>query len=419
MKQNNNIWVQSHWFVRLVMGLGGLVMGAAMLTAPAHARQEPAPQNPAAQTPAPAFGVVEVGASGVRSVGYRIAEGDLSALDNVAGVGADARYELLQRRRITDYTEADVTPLLEENSERTADAVRAFVDDLRLVHGVAQENIHVVIDSGLGQRDHAEPLAEIIHRRSGRKPEFITAADQAALAFEWVTPVGRLDQAVFVDIGSSNITIAYRDASGAIVGAEALPHGTKSFLNLVVDAYGGTPPTDLDSALQSVATSTLAPQLGQAALTHEGLAERPRVYLAGGASWALATVVRPQQAQEEWLRLAPSNFASFPRRAQGKTVYRPDLLWIEDPDIRESALGNIERLSNVFTRDQLLAASRLLTMVFDTLELHQRDAVFFARPARHGWQSQFLVEKARQAIGPLQQAQVTTLGAGQPVLAAP
>lgn len=395
-----------------MLGLAsGLVIGLAATATPAQAREDAGA----------AFGVVEVGASGVRAVGYRITADDLHAVNDVAAVGADARYELLERRRITDYTEADITPLLEENSERTADAVRAFVDDLRQSHAIAGDDIYVVIDSGLGQRDHADALADIIHRRSGHQPHFITAAEQAALAFEWVTPVGRLDQAVLVDIGSSNITIAYRDAEGEVVGAEALPHGTKSFLNLIVDAYGGVPPADLDAALESVASSALAPQMRAAARLHRGLAERPRVYLAGGAPWALATIVRPQNAQDEWVRLAPSNFATFPRRARAQTVYRPDLSWIDNPDLRAGAEADVERVSHVFTRDQLLAASHLLMLVFDTLELHRRDAVFFARPARHGWQSQFLLNKARDTLdagAPPQMARAGVIDqpVGRPVL---
>ena len=158
---------------------------------------------------------------------------------------------------------------------------------------------------------------------------------------------------------------------------------------------GGIPPNNLGDRLASYRTEALAPEIYNATINHPGAANRQRVYLLGGIVWALAAHERPDQVGEEWVRIRPGDIDRFHARVVAGDAFTPDtdaLEEISDGSLRNAALTELARVSDVFTTDQLLAGATLLKAVNDALNMENREAVFFSRVGRGGWRSQYLLE---------------------------
>lgn len=377
---------KSFCFTVLILGI---VLG------PRSAWAEDSTVSQPALEPRTAFASIEVGSSGVRAVIYDLNTDDVGAIMAFDQDDLEVRYQALADRMISRPASVETNALYEENILSTANAVRALVSEARLEHDVAREHVFVAMDSGIASAPHAQSLANAIARRSGVQPDMMTPGREAALAFKWVTPRGRVDQAVYVDVGSANITAAFQTDDGVIEGAEIMAHGSKSLLNVVLEAYRGVPPSDIDQAIATLAGALVEAQIAAAMQAHPELASRPRVYLAGGASWALTTLTRPETVREDWPRVGRRHVRAFVgHSAEAPRHRREALSWIANEDLRQDASDAMAAVHDVFAPDQMMAAAHVLDSLWAALALDDRDAVFFARQGYRGWSSQYLMERA-------------------------
>ncbi len=346
------------------------------------------------------YAVIEVGSSGVKVRAYEISPAQAAEMTTDANAGAGLRYALFNDHGLAEPAELNVNPYRAENVERTADAVKSFVDALYEDYAVPLDNIYVVGASGVSSVDHADELAVAITQHAGRSIEFITPDREAALNFDWVTPNYRRSTALVIDLGSSNVHASYLRASRGLVDAheafEVLPLGTKSLLDAIVEQVGGKRPDDLRLRFAAMRSNAIEPAIYRVSTNQPGLVNRQRVYLLGGIVWALVAHERPEEHNADWVQLHRADFISFRDRVRSGRAfdqYSEKLAAIPNPALREAAAREIARVADVFTEDQLLAGVEIMLAFENMLDLEGREAVFFSRIGRDGWRSQYLIEK--------------------------
>lgn len=220
--------------------------------------------------------------------------------------------------------------------------------------------------------------------------EFITAEQEVSLTFEGVVPQWRRNQVVLLDIGSGNIKGGYLDnVQRNEYSMFAIPLGTKAFTKKINDARGES---EFVQAAERETGNSLIPQLRDAVQRKPGLQTLRRVYLAGGMSWALATLTRPCQKEQEidkkeervarFLQISVEDINTFSNRAKRDqhSLFAPDLSTCGEEQ-RKRAEEEIDKIKKVFSGDNLIAGAEILRALSSELKFAQKERIFFARYA--------------------------------------
>jgi hypothetical protein len=447
---------------RLATALSGLAALTAITWGIIHRPPPPAPTT---------AGVIEISTSGVRSFGVELVPGgdgkfeladEEAAAAKAAGaakIALDDRLAYREGRRFEPATVAAV-----------ADSVRMLIADLER-RGTSRRRIWVVISSGVRQlvapkaRSTEVPdwcLADLkkqVRERVGLEGDRIaevTPVEEVRLLLLEVyrrnrspsvrkslkKQVEELGDGVVIDVGSVNIRAAYWKP---VLGPDDLPHatgislgipGTKTFEK---SATGTDPPStdtaggreELDRRFRAAAEGIVS-ELREAFADTSMFGESSRVYLAGGAAWAMCRIVRddadltaryvllkPQDERDPAKGLpARSDFLLFREWliAQGDEVYNfpPRMVdpasdnarfirlrldpTLRDPERARQYQKHLLTIKKTFNQPQLLAAAELLIAIDQALLRHGRE-VYFINDGAIDWIASYLVEKVNSDAG--------------------
>jgi hypothetical protein len=329
------------------------------------------------------YGVIEVGSTGIKSE-------VIQELDkpNEDGFTLIAREEEIEDR--------NTTPIEPKKQAESVNAIKDIIGEIKTRFQVPCEQIIIFGSSGLAQAPHKDALAQAIQEETGRAITFISDDEEATLVFEGVVPEWRRNQVVMIDIGSGNIKGAYlKDTQNNKKAPHitfAIPLGTKEFTKKIQQQQGTS---NFVTAAETAKQNLLIPEIREVVRLKPGVQTLPRVYLAGGISWALFTLVRPCQQQqsietkEERVALYGMIYAddinTFYNNARGdqKTLFEPNLSQCTTEQ-REQAQKDIDRLKSgdVFSIDNLIAGAEILRAFSEELHFSQRERIFFARYAK-------------------------------------
>lgn len=383
------------WTEALRMWRSAVAAGCALFAVgPTLAQPQPSPADEGMIN----FASIEIEPKVVKAAQFTFTPEQLELMLQSAGQDTPLRYRLIEQYRTKAFPEVSTFAIQRENVTRTADAVRAFRDQLTNTEGVDPEHVFLVLEGGLGQLPHGGELAEAVSRRSGLQPRFITPVDKGAYLFDWSAPVSRRQQAVSIDVGTVTTIAGYQQADRPVTGVEIMPYGVGTMLEAVVEANSGVPPEDMTEALQDFTRKRLAPTVYRSGLSHPAVLNRQRVYLSGGIVWVMVVILKPHEALNDWVPLSVNDFVRFRQVLSRRDPFDVDLSGIADPATRERAAAELEYARNLYTRDQLTAGGLLLEMLSTRLEFARRDRLFFARVAYGGWQAQHLLVRARDVL---------------------
>jgi exopolyphosphatase/pppGpp-phosphohydrolase len=334
-------------------------------------------------------GGIEIGAKGVKATAIEVS-GDADAYDVkvlmagtenttlTAGLGKSGRFA-------------------PEAVKATAAAVAKFAETMRKEHKVPADNLYVVGSSGLfsaiedrpeAVKANQDALAEAVRQASGLKMTFIDVKREAELSFDGVVPKKYAGAAMLLDIGSGNTKGGFRDGDKGEL-TFGVPFGSVTFADAAARRPGNGPYADKAATLRG---EVLAPALRQAIEKKPALARRERVYLGGGAVWAMATFLHPG-GREPYLALTPEDLAAYRQlllRSPGEFP-KVDLTGLDDKE-RAAAEKEVERVKKTFTPEQLLAGAEILWALSGEFEFKDKK-VFFARHAYLGWILAYVTEK--------------------------
>jgi exopolyphosphatase/pppGpp-phosphohydrolase len=331
-------------------------------------------------------GGIEIGAKGIRAI----------AVDVPAGTG-DSKVLMVENENTTLVADLAATKQYSPKAlQKTAAIVGRLTEKLRGDFKVPDHRLYIVGSSGLfapieGNPDlimkNKEVLVRTIKETSGLSMDFISVKREAELTITSVVPKKDRYAAVLIDIGSGN-TKGGGEKEGMGLITFGIPFGTVTFTDRVKkEAAKGR-------------FHETAPSLQKSLRGKTELAERKRVYLAGGAVWALTTFMKPDD-RGSFVTLSPQDFDSFYKFLLDHPVDLPDPHIGENSsaDSRKLALKDIAQVRRIFSRDQLLSGVEVLKAIADAFRLDGQDKqIYFARNAYIGWILGYTIAKGSSGI---------------------
>jgi phosphate transport system substrate-binding protein len=351
---------------------------AVLLSAAAAAPTDPHP-----------YGLVELGAKGVKAYTF-----DLQRVETQASCNQDSEtYYRCLDPQVVDTINADAI-----EPSAIAEAVAAVVklrDRLIAERGVLPEHVMYVGSSGLSAAPHREELAEAVRRAIGPGHDFVFVLPDQEARYAYEGLMGMLPRAlretadthaVVLDFGSGNIKGSYGE--GGNLYTFSFSWGTKKATDEINAQRRDTPFLDY---LPLWIDQVFRPAV-RAELDHRpGALNRDRVYLQGGAVWAMVNLSDPSNRDNIAPITAPE-LNAFVERTQ-----RPDALQHMCTDNLDRGINDqIVNICKTFTLNNLQVAARMLQTVATELGVAQK-RLFFPRNALLAWP----IGYARHHIGPI------------------
>jgi exopolyphosphatase/pppGpp-phosphohydrolase len=341
------------------------------------------------------YGGIEIGAKGVKATAL-----DVSA----AADGYEARVLLSDTQNTTLVKDLAASGRFNPVALKdTAAAVAKFAGQMQKEHKVPTERIYVVGSSGLFSaiadkkediKANQEALADAIRTACGLTMTFISVEREAELSITGAVPVKYLNSAVLLDIGSGNTKGGLRNGDKGYVTA-SIPYGSVTFADAIKKRAGTGSFAESAAVLRN---EVLMPAFKKAIDSKPELLKRERVYLSGGAVWAMATLIRPGD-RGPYVALTTADIDAY-RKLLLKTpgmFPEPDLASITDEAKRRAAQDEIKRVKEVFTPDQLLAGAEIVKAMGDELAFGKDRKVYFTRNGYLAWILAYVAEKSGAA----------------------
>lgn len=350
------------------------------------AKAPAAPAQEATAASGDIYGVVEIGASGVKAL--------------VVQTGAtDVDPESPPIKVLKQYEPLDYNAVFKESTEneRIPKAVKQRREEMKTEFKVTDSHFYLVGSSGLPAAVKATISAATFDQAT---IEYITPEQEATLVFQGIVPKKRLTQVVVLDVGSGNTKGAYveRTEPKLEFATFALALGTKLFAEEITKSKGDAP---FAAAAVRVKTDSLLPKVQNATRDYPGLQNRKRAYLAGGITWVLATTMHPEQIgpdkngkESDWVKITTKDIRDFYSTATTDPSFllKPNFEGVR-PENKKRVEEEFTRMSKVFNPDQLMAGAFIMKSFMDEMNFDKKDAVFFSRRALYAWPLGYVLEK--------------------------
>jgi Ppx/GppA phosphatase family len=271
--------------------------------------------------------------------------------------------------------------------EETAAAAAGFAKTMTGKLGVAPGNILVIGSSGLPAASNRQDLVDAVKKATGLPAmEFISVEREIDLTIAGLVPKAEWATAALIDIGSGN-------TKGGLFGPDgrathiSVPLGSVTFADRVSKDAGGKPFAEAAEALRP---SLLEAPLAEQVKAHPELASRKVVFLAGGAPYAMTTLMHPEAILQERVTITAAEIADYLKRlraAQGLPT--PDFAAIADTAVRAAAEKEYRNVGNKFKRENLIAGAELMGALVSTMGLEDKTLVF-DRNSATAWLRAFL-----------------------------
>jgi exopolyphosphatase/pppGpp-phosphohydrolase len=350
-----------------------------------------------APTPARAalYGGIEIGAKGIKSTVLEV---------NSAPEGLRVKILLAGTKNMTLVKGIATSGKFDaKDLQETAAIIRSTAEEMETKHKVPKENIYIVASSGIftpiakdakAVAANRAELEKAIRKVADRSMDFITVAQEAQLSIKGIVPSKFLGTSVLLDIGSGNTKGGFQVKSGEYALFD-VPLGSVTFSERVKKQFGDE---SIVRGSARLSREVARPGLAAAVKEHAGMRTRKRVYLSGGACWALATFTRPSD-RSGYVALTAKDIAAYHKMLASNPGKYPtlDLSAIADPTARKATEKDLERVKKTFTPEQLLAGAELLQAFSDEFDLNSEKSVYFSRNGYLGWILAYAAKKSAKS----------------------
>jgi hypothetical protein len=336
-----------------------------------------------------AYGVVEIGASGIKGQVVR------PMANPVDGPPVEV---------VKEYTpvEANAFALTAPGSDRIKTTVDQIRNEMQQEFQLLPGRFYLVGSSGLP--DEAKAVLSRIDFGTTNKIEFVTPEQESIFLFRGTISSQRAPESVSLDIGSGNSKGAYLEQStpSLTFASFAIPWGTKTAAAYIDQSRKGS---DFLAAAEDFRAKRLISAVRSQTEQYPGLQNRRYLYLSGGIIWAMETLLHPFQ-EDALQKVTIDDINTFCEKAaaNANALLHPDLdaLIKSNPSVQpaavEKARTEVPRVSTVFTADQIVAGSLLMKTLAGEMRWSQKGDIFFTRSALNAWPRGYLVDK-NQAPG--------------------
>lgn len=332
----------------------------------------------ASANPDDSFGVIEVGSSGIKALVVEQTPNDPEG----SPMRTLKQYDPVDKNAFTVDAAA---------SGRVSEAVKRIHQEMQDEFKLPKGHFFVVGSSGL-PAEVRRVLTDTIYDE-GVKMDFITPEMEARYEFQGIVPRGRYPEVVLVDIGSGNTKGGYVEklTPELKIAIFNIALGTKTYAQEINKARG-------DGAFRVTAEvlrkEKLIPLIAEPVQQFPGLQNSPRLYLAGGICWAMATLLHPNSVDSAWTTLTKDEIKSFCDRAMSnpRQLLTPSFDKV-DAKVLDKVKDETARIGKVFNEDQLMAGAQILITFLDRIHYQEKKAIFFARRGLYAWPAGYVLEK--------------------------
>jgi hypothetical protein len=333
-----------------------------------------------------AYGVVEVGASGIRGQVVRA----------VPNANDAPPIELVK-----EYApvEANAFALTAAGSDRIKTTVDLIRKEMEQEFQIVPSRFYVVGSSGLPEE--AKSVLAGIDFGTTNRIDFVTPGQESIFGFRGIVSSDKAPDVVSLDIGSGNSKGAYVEQTSPKLtfASFSVPWGTKTG---AADIDKNRKSSDFLAAAEDFRVKRLIPAIRSQTEQYPGMQNRRYLYLSGGIVWAMETLLHPFQ-NDVLQKVSIDEINTFCDKAltNVNSLLHPDpeALAKSNASLPPAAVGKakaeVSRVSTVFSEDQIIAGCLILKAFASEMHFKQKDAIFFARTALNAWPRGYLVEKSQ------------------------
>lgn len=354
-----------------------------------------APPSPASAEvsqahPSRYYGAIDLGSRGIKASLFHFvqeAEGpDASVIyknEVLTRLVSSAKDGSFTAAGIEEAAQATATLLTEMRAEATKRALPAV-------------EYYIVGSSGVARFANRDELKRAVDHATGLDMGFVDAAQEAYDGMLSAVPRPRRETAVMIDIGGSNTKMACMP--DRLLRTAELAYGSVTLREAAAN-QGPDYLTGLTAALRTM----ISPGFAEQSKKTDCIANRQRIYWLGGAAWATATFMHPDQALRGYVNLSAADLDSFLTQLRNDTwlQHAPALRFAPDvkPDQREKIKAAHEsdwkRVPETFSREDLLAGVSLMKAIVGAQQ--RAPAIVFVR---HGsYIVGYALERFRADVG--------------------
>jgi tetratricopeptide (TPR) repeat protein len=328
---------------------------------------------------------IEIGAKGIK----------LSILSVQLNSAGEVEYVLKSDSSVNPEPAA-FTP---QSMQESADALSKFINIAKTHFGIADENIYVVISSGLkAELDKKNKSAEFIKAvtpvtvPAGFSIKSVSSAEEAELAVLGTVPPKRRYSTSLLDVGSTKTNGGYFMDASQSFDAVYFPVGTKSFTAMVKSKS----PSNMfefaniaDKLWKDSLSQMVRDELGRKA----GLRNRSATYLGGGIVWCIATYLYPEKIDDNYVELTPEDIRRFLSMVVSNytKAIQPDISNISREKVMLDARKTISRAQDTYDQQSLIAGAVWIDGMMKELNTTQPvKRFYFSKYAYVGWISGYI-----------------------------
>lgn len=333
---------------------------------------------------------IEIGAKGIK----------LSVIEVKLSKDREYDYTLISDTSIN----TDAAALSYQSEKESFDAITILWDILKSRYRIPSGNVHIVISSGLKQEldkyNKVDYFANII--RPNRldpsiKITYITPEQESQLSLLGIVPQKRRFTATQLDVGSGNTKGGYYNENKIFIPV-TFPLGTKSFQRLIESKTEGDL-TEYVKTAEQIWLDSLKRVVVNEFFIKRDVKNRDIMYISGGIVWAIASLMRPESANNNYTEINSQDISAFRKLlfTDYEKLTTPDLSYISSPDQVRSIQKNIKRALNTYDKKALLAGTIWLDELIQEINtLNPSKKFIYAKYAYVGWISGYIIKKVTQ-----------------------
>jgi hypothetical protein len=317
--------------------------------------------------PGEVYAGIEINNEWVRAIALRVSRNDDEA-------GLKLIYSENIRLALARDGDGQITP---QAAKEAAQTVLKLLTRLRQQSQAPPERVFLIGSSGLGA-SRPEALVKAISEITGKTINFLDVETEIQMNVAGVisrvskvgdTQIDNRNSSVLIEINGDLTRGGYQLLRYPPEGADATPR--YDFVTMSVP-HGGVDDESFRQALRRERENK------------PGLVNRKRVYLTGNVSWAMATLLYPED-QQPFVPLTTEVLDFFNGKVTRapQEVLNPNLSYIRDRDLRQKAESEHRAVKNAFTPQQLAAGVATVRAVASEFEW-QGKQIWFARFGHFG-----------------------------------
>jgi hypothetical protein len=300
----------------------------------------------------------------------------------------------------------------------TAEAIRKCCEKLTDEDKIPANRIFIVGSGGLtvpirsrknlGEEERTKlitqnqaTLTQAVKEATGKTMDFVDLDEEAALQFDGVVEPDQASKSIYVDVGSGGTRGGYKSSAGEVRNLTTV--GVKQFSESVARKRGGLA---FVNAARNLSMPEVRMPLRVQLKSDPGMAERQRVYLAGGIVWVMATCLHPKEGvsppeKNLYIDLSAADIEEF-ARATAKSgnfleKYRaPDDLTDAE---KEKLTGLVKTMRKIFTGEEQIAGAEILRSVSAELKFSEKTLRFY-RHSNNAWLMSYIAKNGKLKRGP-------------------